>query len=50
MAPVTIRSSDYYMNNRKIFLEFITNLFHPYREEILDSEKEIELTKMIIWS
>ena len=41
MPPVTIRSSDYYMNNRKIFLEFITNLFQPYREEILDSEKEI---------
>ena len=41
MPPVTIRSSDYYMNNRKIFIEFITNLFQPYREEILDSEKEI---------
>ena len=41
MPPVTIRSSDYYMNNRKIFLEFITNLFQPYREDILDSEKEI---------
>ena len=41
MPPVTIRSSDYYMNNRKIFIEFITNLFQPYRDEILDSEKEI---------
>jgi hypothetical protein len=41
MKPVTIRSSDYYMNNRKIFMEFITNLFQPYRDEVLDSEKEI---------
>ena len=41
MPPVTIRSSDYYMNNRKIFIDFITNLFQPYRDEILDSEKEI---------
>ena len=41
MPPLTIRSSDYYMNNRKIFIEFITNLFQPYRDEILDSEKEI---------
>ena len=24
------------MNNRKIFIEFITNLFQPYRDEILD--------------
>ena len=29
------------MNNRKIFIDFITNLFQPYRDEILDSEKEI---------
>ena len=41
IPPVTIRSSDYYMNNRKIFLDFITNLFQPYRDEVLDTNREV---------
>lgn len=41
ISPVTIRSSDYYMNNRKLFLDFITNLFQPYRDEVLDTTREV---------
>ena len=29
-----IRRSDYYMNNRKKFIDFINSMFFPYREEL----------------
>jgi hypothetical protein len=32
--PVNIKVSSYYMNNREIFVNFISSLFHPYKEEI----------------
>ena len=38
---VIIRSSSYYQNNREIFINFINNLFEPYREQIMNDEKEI---------
>ena len=31
---VLIRASSYYMNNREIFINFISSLFEPYKEEI----------------
>ena len=31
--PVTIKVSSYYMNNRKIFVNFINSLFQPYKQE-----------------
>ena len=37
---VTIKASAYYLNNRKIFVEFINNLFSNYREEILKEQEE----------
>ena len=37
---VTIKASAYYLNNRKIFVEFINNLFSTYREEILKEQEE----------
>ena len=36
---VLIKASKYYMNNREKFTEFINNLFYPYREELVLSEK-----------
>lgn len=35
---ITIKSSQYYLNNREIFVNFINSLFEPYKEE-LASEK-----------
>ena len=34
-----LRASDYYMNNRKIFVDFITSRFSPYKKELEDAEK-----------
>ena len=31
---VLVRASAYYMNNREIFINFISSLFEPYKEEI----------------
>ena len=31
---VLVRASTYYMNNREIFINFISSLFEPYKEEI----------------
>ena len=31
---VNIKVPSYYMNNREIFVNFISSLFHPYKEEI----------------
>jgi hypothetical protein len=43
--PVTpnfnVKVSSYYMNNREIFVNFINNLFEPYREQLLDDTKGI---------
>jgi hypothetical protein len=36
---VLIRASNYYMNNRKIFVNFISSLFSPYREKFISDKK-----------
>ncbi len=33
-APINIKVSSYYMNNREIFVNFINSLFEPYKKEI----------------
>ena len=38
---VLIRSSSYYLNNREIFVDFISSLFKSYKQKILDDEDEI---------
>lgn len=38
---INIRSSSYYMNNRKIFINFINTLFEPYRQALEDESKEV---------
>ena len=35
-----ILKSNYFMNNRENFINFINNLLKPYRKEILEEEKE----------
>ena len=39
--PVNIISSNYYLNNREIFVNFINDLFEPYRQELLSDEAGI---------
>jgi hypothetical protein len=38
-APVNIRASAYYQNNREIFINFINSLFEPYREALIRESK-----------
>ena len=38
---INIRVSDYYMNNREIFVNFINSLFEPYRKEIQENKESI---------
>jgi hypothetical protein len=38
---VYIRKSNYYMNNREVFVNFINKLFHEYRDKVLDNEDTI---------
>jgi SNF2 family DNA or RNA helicase len=40
-APVNIKVSSYYMNNRQIFVNFINSLFDPYKKEVEDVTKNI---------
>ena len=35
-AKILLRSSSYFMNNRKKFIEFITTLLLPYRRQMMD--------------
>jgi hypothetical protein len=39
--PVNIQSSAYYLNNREIFVNFLNDLFEPYRQELLDDSAGI---------
>jgi len=42
LLPVyNIKTSSYYMNNREIFVNFINNLFEPYKDDLLDESKQI---------
>jgi hypothetical protein len=36
-----IKASSYYMNNREIFVNFIDNLFEPYKEDLMDETQNI---------
>jgi hypothetical protein len=38
---IIIRSSPYYMNNRKLFIQKLASAFTPYREKIQSSEADI---------
>ena len=45
---ILIKASDYYLNNREIFISFINSLFSPYKEELLKQEKDLESGKISI--
>jgi hypothetical protein len=38
---INIRVSDYYMNNREIFVNFINSIFEPYRKELQENKESI---------
>ncbi len=40
-----IRVSDYYMNNRKMYIQKIAELFRPYKKEILENAETISCSK-----
>ena len=40
-AVFDIKASSYYMNNREIFVNFINELFEPYKEDLMDETKNI---------
>lgn len=40
---VIVRASEYYLNNRQIFVNFINNLFQSYREQILQEREDSKL-------
>jgi hypothetical protein len=45
---IIIKASDYYLYNRETFINFINNLFLPYKEELLQEEKDIAEGKINI--
>jgi len=44
--PVLIKVSNYYMNNREIFINFINSLFEPYKKELASNSKNISCDKI----
>lgn len=40
-APVIIKVSSYYMNNREYFINFINSIFEPYRKEMEENQDNI---------
>ena len=40
-APINIRVSNYYMNNRKHFINFINSMFEPYKQELDENSENI---------
>ena len=40
-APINIKVSSYYMNNREKFVNFINSVFEPYRLEIQENKESI---------
>lgn len=45
---VLIKASEYYLNNRENFVNFINNLFLPYKDLLLQEEKDIQDGKIEI--
>ena len=43
---LTMKTSPYYLNNRKLFLQKINQLFAPYMKELADTEEEITCGKL----
>ena len=39
--PINIKAPNYYMNNRKIFINFIDSLFEKYRDDLEEESKDL---------
>ena len=39
--PINLKAPSYYMNNREIFINFITSTFKPYMQELKDNKDSI---------
>jgi hypothetical protein len=42
---IIVRASEYYLNNRQIFVSFINKLFQSYRDQILKEREEAKVTE-----
>ena len=42
---ILIKSPKYYLNNREIFINFVTNLFQPYKQEIEEEGSNLQHIK-----
>jgi hypothetical protein len=47
-ANILIKAPDYYLYNREIFINFVNQLFLPYKEQLLQEEKDIMSGKTVI--
>ena len=45
---ILIKAPDYYLYNREIFINFVNQLFLPYKEQLLQEEKDILAGKTVI--
>ena len=45
-APIKFKIDSYYMNNRKIFVNFINHMFQNYKEELEEAEKLVTCDAM----
>ena len=43
---LTMKTSPYYLNNRKLFLQKINQIFEPYMKELANAEEEISCGKL----
>jgi Helicase conserved C-terminal domain/Type III restriction enzyme, res subunit len=41
VEPVSLKVSSYYMNNREVFVNFINQLFEPYKRQMLEDTSDI---------
>ena len=47
-SNILIKAADYYLYNRENFINFINNLFLPYKDELLQEEKDIADGKITV--
>jgi len=43
---ILLQASNYYINNRKIFINFISSLFSPYQSQLIEEKKSFSCEKL----
>ena len=47
-SNINIKAPSYYLYNREIFISFINSLFAPYKQQLLEQEKDMKSGKITI--